>query len=747
MRIPLDYYRILGLPVQTGAEQLQQAYRDRTLQLPRREYSAAAIEARKRIIEQAYQVLSQPEQRAQYDASYFAHTYEREANRVAESPPEKPLQTLPAADPYTPSIEIADDLLVGALLILQELGEYELVLNLGQPHLSRINIAAEAGEKPEAIASDMTLTVALACLELGREQWQQGQYENAAGSLEAGKNLLLPLGLFPHIASEIQAELDKLRPYRILELLSRPENHLSERRQGLKLLQEILQQRGGIDGTADDGSGLSVDDFLRFVQQLRSYLTVSEQQSLFAAESQRPSSVASYLQVYALIARGFAQRMPVLVRQAQLLLLRLGKRQDLYLEQAVCSLLLGQTAAATQALEFSREYEAIAFIREHSQAAPDLLPGLCLYSERWLQTEVFPHFRDLAEQQASLKTYFADEQVQAYLDALPTQLEATDEWVAAQLPNSGSQSKEHNSSSTKQQWIQEEPVNTADVESDLLPLSTSTASAATSVALVPTIHQRSQATSSRQNLAATTDTMPTPTRSRRRPRQRRARIWDSPSRDTQIARRHNNSTRSRGRSPRARKNRLALLLFTGVMGVLLLGFLLSQAYGLIRQTLIPASTLQGEQLLVQLDQPPIAIPDPQSQALSKPEPLNQATAMQVIQTWLATKSEAFGRDRAIAKLDQILVAPTLLQWQQRAQKDKADNRYRQFKHNLKVNAVRSQPGSIDQAQVEASVREVAQIYENGRLNQSSSYDETINIRYDLVRKDGQWRIREMTILK
>jgi DnaJ-class molecular chaperone len=78
MQIPLDYYRILGLPIQTSAEQLQQAYRDRTLQLPRREYSQAAIAARKQLLEQAYAVLSDPEQRAWYDANYFAYTYDHE---------------------------------------------------------------------------------------------------------------------------------------------------------------------------------------------------------------------------------------------------------------------------------------------------------------------------------------------------------------------------------------------------------------------------------------------------------------------------------------------------------------------------------------------------------------------------------------------------------------------------------------------------------------------------------------------
>ncbi len=75
MRIPLDYYRILGLPIQTSAEQLQQAYRDRTVQLPQREYSAAAIEARNQLIAAAYAVLSDPEQRQRYVARYFASTY------------------------------------------------------------------------------------------------------------------------------------------------------------------------------------------------------------------------------------------------------------------------------------------------------------------------------------------------------------------------------------------------------------------------------------------------------------------------------------------------------------------------------------------------------------------------------------------------------------------------------------------------------------------------------------------------
>jgi len=100
----------------------------------------------------------------------------------------------------------------------------------------------------ELVRPDIVLTVSLACLELGREQWQQGQYENAAKSLEAGQELLLRESLFPSVRGEMQADLYKLRPYNILELLSLPEEKVAERRKGLQILREMLQERGGIDG-------------------------------------------------------------------------------------------------------------------------------------------------------------------------------------------------------------------------------------------------------------------------------------------------------------------------------------------------------------------------------------------------------------------------------------------------------------------------------------------------------------------
>jgi len=754
VRIPLDYYRILGLPIQASHEQLHQAYSDRTVQLPRREYSGAAIAARKQLLEEAYTVLSDPEQRSRYDASYLSHTYER-VTVPAEPKTEKLPELLPVFAIHTPSIKISDEQFVGALLILQELGEYELVLKLGCPYLNSSSIS------PENSSSDIVLTVTLAYLELGREQWQQGQYESAAISLEAGQEVLLHEGIFPHLQGEIQADLYKLRPYRIIELLAQPEENVAQRRQGLQLLEQLLQERGGIDGNSDDWSGLGLDDFLRFIQQLRSYLTAAEQQSLFEAESQRPSGVATYLTVYALLARGFVQRLPALITHAKLLLIRLGKHQDLHLEQAVCSLLLGQTEEASRALELSHEYEPIEFIQEYSQGSPDLLPGLCVYTEHWLQTEVFPHFRDLNQQEASLKDYFADKQVQAYLEALPTEVEAT-LMVPQSVTYAQTTASHHSDSvvskSNQRKRVREKPGGIQNPTYPTAVVGEPTSSRLDRTTVSPTPDGTTTVPGDEYINPTDLPDDPTklaksyqPQRSRRRTRGRFANGLGALN-GKSSPQHGRSSTSAVGNILNAKRMRLVLLLVGGVLGVVVLGFLLSRTYGWLRHTFFPVPSLQTQQPSVlppklPVNQPPLPLPSPSSKPPVQSILLSQKTSEEVIQTWLSTKAAAFGSNHAIDRLKQVLVEPALSQWQQLAQKNKVDNLSRQYKHSLKVDSVQTSQAAPNQAQVEATINEVAQLYEDGQLNQGSSYNENLRVRYDLVRQDSQWRIKNMTILK
>ncbi|MGH2413594.1 MAG: IMS domain-containing protein, partial [Microcystaceae cyanobacterium] len=539
------------------------------------------------------------------------------------------------------------------------------VLNreLEDPNLSQTNRA------------DIILTLALAYLELSREQWQQREYENAAVSGQKGLDVLLAENLFLSIQEEICTDLYKLRPYRILELLALSENEVVQRRKGKQLLREMLQERQGIDGKGNDRSGLSIDDFLRFIQQLRIYLTVAEQQELFEAEAQRPSAVATYLTVYALIARGFAQRQPHLIVQADEILRRLSKRQDVNLEQAVCALLLGQTGSASSALELSHDSETLAFIREQSQGAPDLLPGLCLYGERWLQSEVFSHFRDLVDRDASLENYFANEEVQAYLEQLSVAMEAENQAItevteeaAVKMARATTESQNvyperaretrrksllARSRSAKNQVLAEATTGSA------ITVTAPSAESYTRSKVSPSRGYESEPSSDDQLVVTTAYSQPTLKSPQRRKR----------STDVRRSRQSRQSVDNRMDKPglkskRSLKTRRWLLGIMVLLGLGAVGFLIK---GLLSaHSSVPG--LEGEQLSISLQQPPVEIPSLDAQVILPQGNLTQEGAHQVIQAWLSSKSQAFGSNHKVDQLNTILDKPLLSQWYGRAQK-------------------------------------------------------------------------------
>ncbi len=718
MRVPLDCYRILGLTHLSGLDKVHQAHRDRLLSMPRREYSDAAIASRKRIIDKAYETLTESDR----------HSPTPE-NDALEAGSDRPILTLP------PQIEADEKDFAGLLLILYELGESEKVLALAKPYYD-----PEEAEYQSARISphdpDLLLSVSLSYLDLGREYWKQGQYESAAASLESAQEILLREGLFLSIRSEIQADLFRLRPYRILELLASPDNHTDSHRKGLSLLQEMLDARRGIDGSGNDYSSLGIDDFLRFIQQLRSYMTAMEQHTLFEEEARRPSSVATYLAVYALIARGFSQRQPALIRRAKGLLVKLSAKQDIYLEKAVCALLLGQTEEASSAIDQSGEDEQIAFIRQNSEGAPDLLPGLCLYSERWMQEEVYPHFRDLMSQIVSLKDYFADEQVQAYLEELPNTGAMSSEWTS---PVGGDRIAAVSS-------IDESPTVNRDFELNPAKRAVAGPKLSTYAPEIPNRFQRS-ATPLIDRPATYGQGI-----SRDLPSSRRT-SNPSPSRNApksvnepvkEIKRPSPAKTSSQPSSPPKRKFNVGRLATVIVLAIAVLGSSIWLVVWAVR-----ALTGNPQAQPVTLEKPitnlVLALKENDAAPVAQPGPLDKETATKVIESWQATKSKALGKGYEDNLLEEILVDPALSDWKGRAKELKAGNSYLQYQtKSSEIDSVT--PDGDSKAKVVAKISESRNYFNNGELDRGASKDDAkYTVEYDLVKKDNRWLIREMLV--
>ena len=120
MRVPLDCYRILGLTHLSGLEKIHQAHRDRLLSMPRREYSDAAIASRKRIIDRAYEILTDRDQAALNAPSNLDEPAPPVNNPLSVTAPNQ--------------LEADERDFAGLLLILYELGESEKVLSLAKPY-------------------------------------------------------------------------------------------------------------------------------------------------------------------------------------------------------------------------------------------------------------------------------------------------------------------------------------------------------------------------------------------------------------------------------------------------------------------------------------------------------------------------------------------------------------------------------------------------------------------------------------
>ncbi|KAE8659869.1 Protein ACCUMULATION AND REPLICATION OF CHLOROPLASTS 6 [Hibiscus syriacus] len=295
----------------------------------------------------------------------------------------------------------------GALCVLQEAGETEVVLQIGETLLRE--------RLPKAFKQDVVLAMALAYVDLSRDAMALNPPDFIGGCevLERALKLLQEEGassLAPDLQSQIDETIEEIAPLCVLELLALPldDEHRTKREEGLHGVRNILWAVGG-GGAAAIAGGFTREDFMN---EAFLCMTAAEQVDLFAAT---PSNIpAESFEVYgvalALVAQAFLNKKPHLIRDADNLFQQL---QQTKLDE--CHLWLGLDNDSSP----YRNPSIVDFVLENSKDDDDRdLPGLCKLLEAWLMEVVFPRFRDTKYKQFKLGDYYDDPTVLRYLERL-----------------------------------------------------------------------------------------------------------------------------------------------------------------------------------------------------------------------------------------------------------------------------------------------------------------------------------------
>ena len=386
MDLPIDHFRLLGVSPAADAQTVLRTLQLRLDRPPAQTYTEETLHARADLLRSSAEMLSDGNRRPAYEAALTALGTEGE--------------------PLIAALELPSSKEVAGLLLLLEAGQPLECFNLARRNLQPPQAPA-LGSGREA---DLTQLAGQACLAAARDLEDRRHYQSAAQTLEDGLVLLQRMGKRPELRESMRHALEQMAPYRVLDLLSRDACAVKERQQGLALLEDLVQRRGGLAGEADPN--FSSTQFDAFFRQIRCFLTLQEQLDLFNLWARQGSAVAELLATTALTASGFAQRKPDRIAEARQRLLAADPDQH-QTTLANLHLLLGDVRAARTCFEAGASPELKAWAER--QSAEDPLGQLCAWCREWLARDVLPGYRDL-EAEPDLEAYFNDRDVRAWVE-------------------------------------------------------------------------------------------------------------------------------------------------------------------------------------------------------------------------------------------------------------------------------------------------------------------------------------------
>ena len=395
MDLPIDHFRLLGVSPSAAPEAILRRLETRCDSPPDQGFTHEVLLLRADLLRRSADLLTDPADRAEYEAALL---------RLSESHPNG-----------TVGLDLPTSSEVAGLMLLWE----------ANGALEAFQLARQGLQPPQAPAlgsgreADLTLLAALACRDAAVEEQDQRRYESAAQLLIDGIELQQRMGKLPDQQRQLEDALQGLTPFRILDLLSRDLGDQDSHQRGLTLLDELVVARGGLEATDADGDqpgSLSQEDFESFFHQIRRFLTVQEQIDLFSRWFEGGAADAGFLTVLALTAAGFSRRKPEFLEQARDRLQTLANADLDPMPLLGClDLLLGNVKDADRHFAVLRDPDLQAWFLNHPG---DRLAAQCEYCRTWLERDVLPGYRDVDASGADLDAWFADRDVQGFVDRL-----------------------------------------------------------------------------------------------------------------------------------------------------------------------------------------------------------------------------------------------------------------------------------------------------------------------------------------
>ncbi len=387
MELPIDHFRLLGVSPSANAEEVLRAFQLRLDRPPKQGFTYEVLAQRSELLRLSADLLSNPAERQSYELALIEGSS---------------------------GLELSSNREVAGLLLLWE----------SNASFQAFKLAKKALQPPQAPAlgsgreSDLTLIAALACRDASIEEQACRRYASGADLLQEGIQLLQRMGKLIEERKTLESDLESLLPYRILDLLSREKEDEKSHQEGLLLLEDFVNKRGGLEGkrNSEKIAGLNQNDFELFFLQIRRFLTAKEQSKIYVNWYRRGSEDAGFLAAFALIASGFSYRKPELLQEARKYLRNININGFDPMPLIGClDLLLGDVSQAESRFRSSSDEKLKDWLDNYPG---ETLGALCDYCRNWLKKDVLVGFRDIEIQTVNLDDWFASQEVQVYVEQL-----------------------------------------------------------------------------------------------------------------------------------------------------------------------------------------------------------------------------------------------------------------------------------------------------------------------------------------